>query len=60
VGTRAGLDSDRVIGVLPILMGRTSICDQFSEKERFVVRCFGWDFFFFFLEMQKRKIRVAR
>uniref|UniRef100_A0A2N9F4Y3 Uncharacterized protein n=1 Tax=Fagus sylvatica TaxID=28930 RepID=A0A2N9F4Y3_FAGSY len=28
VGTRAGLDSDRVTG----------ICDQFSEKERFVVR----------------------
>ena len=27
-------------------MGGTSICDQFSEKERFVVRCFGWDFFF--------------
>ena len=47
MGARAGLDCDRVTGVLPILMGGTSICDQFSEKERFVVRCFGWNFFFF-------------
>ncbi len=41
MGARAGLDSDRVTGVLLILMGGTGICDQFSEKERFVVRCFG-------------------
>ena len=46
MGARAGLDCDRVTGVLPILMGGTGICDQFSEKERFMVRCFGWDFFF--------------
>ena len=59
MGTRAGLDSNWVTGVLLILMGGTSICDQFSEEERFVVRCFGWDFVFFF-EMQKRKERVAR
>ena len=59
VGTRASLDSDQVTGVLPILMGGTGICDQFSKKERFVMRCFGWDFFFFF-EMRKRKDRVAR
>jgi hypothetical protein len=30
VGTRAGLDFDRVTGVLLILMGGTGICDQFS------------------------------
>jgi hypothetical protein len=41
VGTRAGLDSNWVTGVLPILMGGTGICDQFSEKERFVFGCFG-------------------
>jgi hypothetical protein len=58
VGTRAGLDSDRVTGVLSIFMGGTDICDQFSEKEKFVVRCFGWNFFFF--EIRKRKDRVAR
>ena len=58
MGTRAGLDSDRVTGVLPILMGGTGICDQFSKKERFVMRCFGWDFFFFF-EMRKQNDRVA-
>jgi hypothetical protein len=47
VGTRAGLDSDRVTGVLLILMGGTGICDQFSEKERFVVRALDGIFFFF-------------
>ena len=34
MGARAGLDCDRVTGVLPILMGGTGICDEFSEKER--------------------------
>jgi hypothetical protein len=41
VEARAEVEFDRKTGVLPILMGGTGICDQFSEKERFVVRCFG-------------------
>ena len=57
MGARAGLDCDRVTGVLPILMGGTGICDEFSEKERFVVRSF-LDFFFFFLKYGSGRIEL--